>query len=68
MTYRMTEKATGRPVETVEWDGPDMLMTFADGARETIRFVNARMVSHKVEYPADSCVVEELTGWTTDAP
>lgn len=67
MSYRMVEKATGRPVESVGWDGPDMLMTFADGARETIRFVGARIVSHKVDY-GDAVVVEELTGWTTDAP
>lgn len=69
MAYHMVEKKTGRPVKSVGWDGPDLLMTYADGAQETVRFAGARLVSHKVEYPADSgVVVEEMTGWSTDAP
>lgn len=69
MKPNMTEKSTGRPVESVHWDGPDLLITYADGIRETVRFINAFPVSNKVSYPEGSgIVVEELTGWTTDAP
>ncbi len=65
----MTERATGRPVESVRFEGPDLLMTFADGPRETVRLVNAYPVSHRVNYPADSgVVVDEMTGWAKDAP
>lgn len=46
-------------VESLSWDGPDLVMVLADGPRTSVRLVGAVLVSHNVLFPEDSGVVVE---------
>jgi hypothetical protein len=71
----MTSGPVNRPVESLFWDGPDLVLSFGDGPRETVRLSGAFSVSRKIEYHEDSGVVVEddvvdeiPIGWLKNAP